>query len=430
MHTTYKLNNFILDPNTQKNRWQIYEIIQGAKGPVYTVYDSKKKEPLLLKTFQIQSDPTREQFIKEATDWLQLVRHENVIQARLLKNNGDIFYLGLEYVSGGNLKYWIRSNPRNQKQILLFALQFCHAIKYLKANGIQTQRSIKPQNCLITEDNVLKITDFGFSQRSLIHNVNANQALKKDNAIKKQRENKGFLPYMAPEQFDNKDENDIRSDIYSFGILLYEMICGQPPFTAESYKEYAQKHQNASIPENPLFSMKRSPFLLEIIMRCLLKQPEERYTDFNQVRYDLEQLYQELYNDSAPQPSMENRLDTYDLTNRGYALRKLDRYEEALSCYEQALLDNPTAAQIWYHKGYVLVNLNRLNEALTCYDHAIENNPDFAQAWYNKGFTLALMDNLPEAMSCFKESRKLGDLQAQQAITMCELMMNRINQTS
>ena len=90
--------------------------------------------------------------------------------------------------------------------------------------------------------------------------------------------------------------------------------------------------------------------------------------------------------------------------DKGYALRKLGRYEEAIRCYDRALEIDPRDAVAWYNKGIALDNLRRYEEAIRCYDKALEINPKYANAWNNKGVTLGKLGRYEEAIRCFDKA--------------------------
>ena len=148
-----------------QKRWEIGKILGGGMGRVYIVYDHEWRDALAAKTFQdelFKRNPmVAERFTQEALAWIRLDRHENIAQARWVVNIEGKPFLFLEYVSGGDLSDWI-GTPRLSEdlpQVLRFAIQFCDGMSHALSKGIQAHRDIKPGNCLITEDHILKVTD-------------------------------------------------------------------------------------------------------------------------------------------------------------------------------------------------------------------------------------------------------------------------------
>ncbi len=144
--------------------------MQGGMGIVYVVYDRKWREAFAAKTFQqsvfAASPVIKTRFENEATAWVNLDLHPNIAEARFLDVIDGQPFLFLEYVAGGDLSAWI-GTPRlinDLPQVLRFGIQFCDGMQHIASNGIKAHRDIKPQNCLVTQDAVLKITDFGLAK--------------------------------------------------------------------------------------------------------------------------------------------------------------------------------------------------------------------------------------------------------------------------
>ncbi len=414
MRTEWQINDYIPDPNTGKDRWQIYKILKGGMGVVYIVYDTEWREAFAVKTYQdrLQSEYAKEQFKKEAHVWINLDRHENIAWARFVENIHNRLYLFLEYVPGGDLSRWIGTKRLDLKQILLFALQFCYGMEHALSKGVKAHRDIKPQNCLVTENDKLKITDFGLAKA--LDTIDSEQALHpagKDvfASITTTRTEQvgGTLPYMAPEQFDDLKHVDVKADIYAFGIMLYEMICGKLPFLGSNYSEFREKHQKAPLPDLPPFSIAQAMSLADIVQRCMAKNPWERYADFSHLRSELTQLFEIIFREEALLPRKAAKLSAINLADKGAALAKLGRYEEAISCYEHALEIDPKDAGAWSNKGATLGDLGRYEEMIFCCDHALEIDPKLAAAWCGKGIALGELGRYEEAIACYEHALEI-----------------------
>jgi tetratricopeptide (TPR) repeat protein len=209
---------------------------------------------------------------------------------------------------------------------------------------------------------------------------------------------------MAPEQFDNFAGCDERSDIYSFGIVLYQMAAGgQLPFLAPMGEDFCQAmqrlHSESPVPrlDSPLFP---------IIQRCLEKSPERRYQTFNEARSNLESLLQHETGEVIS-PPQSKELEAGEWTNKGASLGNLGRNEEAIRCFDKAIELDPQDARAWNNKGNCLRLLGRHEEAIRCFDKAIELDPQDAAAWMNKGTALGSLDRLDEAIYCFDKALEL-----------------------
>jgi serine/threonine protein kinase len=409
-----------------RKRWEIGKILGGGMGRVYIVYDHELREPFAAKTFQdelFKRNPmVAERFTQEALAWTRLDRHENIAEARWVENIEGKPFLFLEYVSGGDLSDWI-GTPRLSEdlpQVLRFAIQFCDGMSHALSKGIQAHRDIKPANCLITEDHTLKVTDFGLAKvfdeacplGGAGREVEAGNAPGLSIGATRTGTGAGTPPYMAPEQFDDAKHVDVRADVYSFGVMLYEMLAGRLPFQGRTWQEFERLHKTQ--PPPPLVGCHSSlvtchsslvtchSSLVTVVHTCLTKDPAARYPDFDVLRARLAEIYESLTGEAAPQPRAGTDLDAVDFNNKGVSLANLGRHEEALTCYERALEINPRDGIAWSNKGVALADLDRRAEALTCFERALEINPRYADAWSNKGLALANLGRHEEALTCYE----------------------------
>src|SRR5262249_46963491 len=131
-------------------------------------------------------------------------------------------FIFLEYVSGGDLLSLLQAAPLDTRQTVRLAVQICDGMSHALANGITAHRDLKPNNCLVSTDGILKVTDFGVAR-----------VAKGAGAVPINSERRGpvgTLFYMAPEQWDDAFAVNKRADVYAFGIMLYQMIPRRPPF--------------------------------------------------------------------------------------------------------------------------------------------------------------------------------------------------------
>jgi tetratricopeptide (TPR) repeat protein len=394
-----------------EKRWEIYKILGGpgksGMGIVYVVYDHEWREPFAVKTFQdevfARNPGVADRFTLEARTWVNLDSHQNVVQAKFVENIRGKPFLFLEYVSGGDLSGWV-GTPRLTKdlpQVLRFAIQFCDGMHHALSKGIQTHRDIKPQNCLVTENNNLKVTDFGLAK--VFDDTLPDAAPAASSVaglgihISRTGQSAGTCTHMAPEQFADAKHVDVRADIYSFGVMLFQMVTGRLPFEGRTWEDYARLHSKAAPP--PLESGQSA--LDTIVRKCLAKTAAERYAGFGTLREELAGIYESMTKQPAPKPASGMELDAFELINKGTALGSLGRSEEELACVDRALALNPQFAEAWHNKGAALVRLGRHEEALACVDRALALNSRYAEAWYNKGATLVRLGRYEEALVCF-----------------------------
>jgi serine/threonine protein kinase len=210
-------------------------VMHGGMGSVYVVYDRKWQEALAAKTFQIPDGTSgtriRARFEKEAGAWVALDLHQNIAEARFFEVIDGQPFLFLEYVAGGDLSRWI-GTPRltsDLARVLRFSIQFCDGMCHIISKGIKAHRDVKPQNCLITQDGILKVTDFGLAKAwdeaedlGEIHTDSRNLGIN----LSMTGSAAGTCTHMAPEQFLDSKHVDMRADVYAFGVMLFQMVSG------------------------------------------------------------------------------------------------------------------------------------------------------------------------------------------------------------
>lgn len=427
-----------------QDRWQIYKIFSGGMGIVYIVYDHHPdyRQIFAAKTFQDEvfsrNPQITKRFTQEAHAWINLDIHENITNATFVKGIEGKPYIFMEYVGGGNLRKWIGriGLTGDLPQMLRFAVNFCDGMIHANSKGLKAHRDIKPENCLVTYDRVLKITDFGLAKiigepglsKSKAEGIDKNEKVQEgffkklfgkhqdkgpdkpdpkieDSNIGLTRKGiaLGTPMYMAPEQFDDFKQVDIRADIYSFGVMLFEMVTGHLPFTIHAYteKEFFEKCRVAHQNQTPAKLRGGNSELEVIIKTCLSKDPFERFKDFITVRERLVELNNNLTGEPAPKPREGKKLNAIILNNKGLSLSELGRHQEALDCLNRALDINPQLLQAWANKGVTLGALGRYEEEITCMDNALKINSSHVELWLNKGAALVGLNKHEEGIECY-----------------------------
>jgi len=394
-----------------EGRWEVFKILQGGAGVVYIVYDHAFRESFAAKTFRPEifasSPRIADRFIQESMAWLRLDIHPNITQARMFEKVEGIPYLFLEYVSGGDLGGWI-GTPRlteDLPQVLRFAIQFCDGMTHANMKGIRAHRDIKPRNCLITRDGVLKVTDFGLAK--LLENETL-EAMSGDapRGLKAHltATTVGTCTHMAPEQFINAGSVGLKADVYSFGVMLHQMVAGHLPFEGETWKDLEIMHKTQ---QPPLLKTTDSK-LAELIYRCMAKKPDERFADFSEIRERLSEIYQRLTGSAPSMPAQGAALTAGSWNNKGCSLDNLGLHREALDCYNSAIELDPSLASAWFNKGVALFATGEPGLALECYERALKLNPKSEQAWSNKGVALKQLGKITMAIECYDRSLKIN----------------------
>lgn len=248
----------------------VEELGRGGMGIVYKAEDSVSKGFVAIKVLppHLATDKqNRIRFFREA-EVIADLHHPNIVT--LLEVNQQDNFIVMEYLPGGTLSHWKQEHGLTYEQLLPYIRQVLDALHIVHQQGI-IHRDIKPENILIADQATAKLTDFGIA-----HICGA--------TITHTGTHLGTIPYMSPEQIIGKNI-DLRSDIYAVGVLLYELSTEQLPFTG---KETSYHHVYTS-PRPPLeLDETIQSELNEIILKCLMKNPEERYQDAETLRTALE----------------------------------------------------------------------------------------------------------------------------------------------
>ncbi|MCJ7579958.1 MAG: serine/threonine protein kinase, partial [Candidatus Aminicenantes bacterium] len=226
--------------STFAQRYQIIEELgKGGMGRVYKVLDKETNEKIAIKLIkpEIASDKkTIERFRNELTI-ARKIGHRNVCRMYDMNREQDNYYITMEYVSGGDLKSFIkRAAPLSTARTIFIAKQICEGLSEAHNLGI-VHRDLKPNNIMIDENGNARIMDFGIARSIKGKGITGSGIMI------------GTPEYMSPEQVEAK-EVDQRSDIYSLGLILYEMVTGQLPFKGDTPLAVAMK-QKGETPRDP-----------------------------------------------------------------------------------------------------------------------------------------------------------------------------------
>ena len=261
------------------NRYEILEII--GRGGMAVVYKAKchRLNRLvaikILKSDLAQDDDFRRRFHDESQA-VAMLSHPNIVSVYDVSKNGDDEYIVMELIDGITLKqYMAKRGQLNWRESLHFITQIMKGLSHAHSRGI-VHRDIKPQNIMILRDGSVKVADFGIACLSNSANTLTQEAL-------------GSVHYISPEQARG-ERSDGRSDIYSAGVVLYEMLTSRLPFEGDSAVSVAIQHLS-SIPLSPRDINPDIPEALELIcMRAMCSDIHRRYASANDMLYELEEF--------------------------------------------------------------------------------------------------------------------------------------------
>ena len=409
---------------------QVYEVRsvlgQGGFGVVYLANVATTGKMYALKTIRdeyLADVQVKERFRKEATVWVELGRHPYLVGADGVREISGRLFIEMEYIpkneQGLNtLSDYLKCRPPTLEQSLRWSIQVCYGMEFAYSKGIRAHRDLKPDNIMISQEGNALITDLGLASILDASPAGTGATLSMglgNNASSGKTQmgvGLGTPLYMPPEQFENAVGCDQRSDIYSMGVILFQMANGDElplveiPLSGRSRAEsiplglaMQQLNREIAIPElnSPLFPM---------IRRCLHKEPSRRYQHFSELRLELEALLERQCGEVF-RPSQLQRLDVLELYNKASSLQDLGQYEEALRSFEVLTKFDPCQGMFWDGKGLALDYLGRHDEALRSYDQALKLDPNVWAVWSNKGNCCDSLGQHEEALHCFDKALEL-----------------------
>jgi tetratricopeptide (TPR) repeat protein len=276
-----------------------YEIIEelgsGGMGKVYKVFDREIEEKIALKLLKPEI-AAREKTIKRFRNELKYARkisHKNVCRMFDLNREEGKYFITMEYVPGEDLKNVIRMMGRlSVGKAVVIARQMCEGLREAHKLGV-VHRDLKPQNVMIDRDGDARIMDFGIAQSLEAEGITDTGVMI------------GTPKYMSPEQVAGK-KIDHRSDIYSLGIILYEMLTGEVPFDGITALDIALK-QKTEEPREPRELNAQIPVeLSRVILKCLEKNKELRYQSIEEVHSDLLEIEEQIPTKEKIRAEMES----------------------------------------------------------------------------------------------------------------------------
>ena len=507
-------------------QYRIFDRSEGGMGVVFFCEDMESGEKIVLKTMKdkYMREKTIQRFIEESRIWLRLGYHPNIVWAKSVENFGGRPYIILEFAGLHNLRSWINSHHLDMKYFVLIVGSVCNAMDYA-ARKIPSivHCDLKPENIVLrTMKNVNIKTDHlvehiskvaAIKQREFetIHNSNVDfwtrkkaeesviDALAKEEgkslkleitAVKvtdfglaraiwdinsgaegngdtlKDASNllaiEGTLPYMSPEQCSGRMV-DKRSDIYSFGIVLYEMLTGRHPYSARSKAQWLHCHIKQP-PEDMTIQIEGVPDRISnIVFKCLEKSPAVRYQSFQELRNDLQDVFsgtsfpikvfedlrqgglrvifdresksgilhsglfltgaEELAESGLAQIQMgRSKEGLEDLRKAASAeagnvrmmerivmkLHSMGQLDLALQFCDQGLAKNPDCRELRSAKSIVIARMGKASEAITLINNLIQEDCNHASIWTNKGAILCdSMNDFEGAVRSFDKALEI-----------------------
>lgn len=284
---------------TEIGHYKILQLIgKGGMGEVYLAEDIKLDRKAALKILppEFAADEVRmSRFIREAKS-ASALNHPNILTIYEIGEAENIHFIAAEFIKGKTLNEYLKIHRPDVRPALEIAVQIASALDEAHSAGI-IHRDIKPDNVMIRDNGLVKLLDFGIAKLSVLPKiVESSKHLKEEtnSPLYSAKTNLGTIigtaDYMSPEQAKGK-EIDSRTDIFSFGVVLYQMMSGNLPFEGETASEII----NAILNNEPKPLKNEIPNEISLIIeKCLKKNKDERYQTIKEVLFDLEAIKKDL----------------------------------------------------------------------------------------------------------------------------------------
>lgn len=478
--------------------WQVGEVIEdtyevrgsssGGMGIVYFCRHRAWDMDIAVKTIRPDAitgknpdrvDRALARISREAKSWVDLGLHPNVVTCYYVRRFGDQPCLFLEYVGGGDLDRWIaeRAGGEDLSTKLDLAIQICDGVAHAHDNGL-IHRDLKPSNILLTEDGLAKITDFGLVKASMHAVARRREHPEANSCAQLSRPGLGTPPFMPPEQFDTADV-DRTADVYSFGVMLYQLLCGELPFVPRPPQDSPQwdagqqtrwmksefRRLHHEVEPTSLHGVESGlPMSLSefICAECLAKQADRRPQNFRAIRDRLCAIYKQTtkhdYPREAPRPGA---LLADSLNNRALSLMDLGHVDDALRTWyaglsadpahmgciynlslaewrtgretDFAILDRLTDlarvqrdnADVQVMLGMVDMERGSPQEAQICFDKASRLQPSAAEAWAGLGEAHLAQRHVEDAETALKEAVRLRPESRQPRLRLARALLDQ-----
>lgn len=381
-----------------EQRFEIEQVRLGYMGIVYIAYDRQRRSKVVLKTFQnkfLWDDEAQNRFNAEAQLWMRLGSHPNVVRAYDLRTFLGKPHVVAEYVHGGPLRTLV--GHLSPKEAIDYAIQVCWGMNYAVEQTAIMHCDIKPDNIMVTLDGQAKVTDFGLSRVMPIWQWSTTQKERRTLARveKFSHSQGGTLPYMAPELLDHTASPGTWSDIYAFGVMLFELFTGKLPFDSMRDESLIRMHIHEPPPDPREFKGQLHHGVAHIVLRCMAKNPSRRYDSFADVEKDLQILRNHLFGQRYTKVwplSSDVAHDSW--FERGVMHMDLGEYSEAVTCFRQASELNAKQPLTWLNMARARLRLWQYGEALNAIDQGIEvakSRNEYGQLYQLRGEAYAAM---------------------------------------
>src|SRR5258707_8407664 len=290
-----------LSPGASLSHYRIVSKLgAGGMGEVYLAQDTRLDRKIALKILpaDLAANQDRMRRFTQEAKAAAALNHPNIATIHEIGESDGVNFIAMEFIDGATLREKIHQEQTDLRKLLRYLQQVSEGLAKAHAAGI-VHRDLKPDNIMITRDGHVKILDFGLAKLIERRPMSDGDSSEVATALMPQQSSPGAIirtvGYMSPEQAQGKTkEIDQRSDIFSFGCILFEAATGKKPFEGESVIK--SLHMVVYEPAPPIadFNPSAPPELQRIVRRCLAKDPDERYQSIKEVAIELKELRREM----------------------------------------------------------------------------------------------------------------------------------------
>lgn len=346
---------------------------EGGMGQVFTALHQRMDRVVALKVLHSSADPTsaaNERFMREVRVAGKLT-HENIVTAYDAGNCDGINYLVMEYVEGKDLAEVIKSGAVEMRLALDYVVQAARGLEFAHGRGI-VHRDIKPQNLILDKSGTVRILDMGIArldEEDAVDRTAATQAMLTGQGVIM-----GTVDFMAPEQAANASEADQRSDIYSLGCVLFNLLTGREVYTGDTVVAKLFAHKGDAVPSVSALREEIPLVMDSVIQKMIAKKPADRYQSMNEVLGALQTFLQIAHGeagrvDSGPEPApapdtkQTSPSDTALSEMKQLAFESLHRFINSRGISDK-FIDFDEEQEIFRKGGDLELTVDEVNEVL------------------------------------------------------------------
>jgi serine/threonine protein kinase len=368
-------------------KYLVKKIIEGGLGRIFVV--SHEGEMFILKT--LQDDKADENsFEAEARAWIGIGFHPNVVRALWVDRLSGMLCVAADYIEPDELgrttfRDVVRMGGVSLQQLLSWSADFCFGMNHAISNGVITHRDIKPENLLLAPSGVLKITDFGIA---------TSQSLEWPQPSNGSESIAGTPAYMAPEQWQGRSVG-FATDVYAFGLILFELAFGRSPWAVGSQRELYEAHMSSpvTIPEHPMSCF---------IARCLAKDASDRFANPEKALVALAEVAASARLALPPRPKKFG-LEVEELLAKA-SLSATGNLNHAIAAASNLTEEWPSYAPGWTQLGRLWLESGELERAEAALRQAVNVDPTRSPPWNNLGVIANRRSQFEQAIICFEHA--------------------------